>query len=967
MPRRRAVPAHVPAKTHNAILEAAYTRATTELEDRMTELLAPILVRYAKRAEKAFRDRVTDHLAAAAHRRADLDAILRTGLDPRDVPSLYPSLVAAAALDGVTRASTMICVKPRLEEAEVIADPGGAPPEYLHVTLAYLGEVEDDRDLDAVREALLPVAATHAPLAGRVGGYGEFRPPGCGILLPDVPGLVELRVAITEALVDAGVDYGRDHGFQAHITVDGRPEDGEIDEMLEQAAGEPLHFDSILVVRGDDVVYEIPLVGVLPVTASLAAAGSLGDVVDPSEIAFRAARVGVALDELKKAIAADDPVAIAAARSELNDAKQRLQDAIPSPPLWTAPAGDEVVDVAQLAQDIRAKTEPVRQALIQTTMTPALEQVGLSFDLTNPLTQKALASTGAKITGISETTRADAMKVIQSAWSSGLSIDHTAQMLSLVMQADALDRARTIARTELVGAVNGGSLAATQLVASATGSSYRKAWMTAPGARYPRHELYDGLDGQTVDLDQQFDVGGASLDHPGDPNGDPGEVINCRCTLRYVEGDDEEAATGGDVGAADDSEAAPATEEPQPLEEPPVTPPAVGGVDTGGEDDSYSADIGVTPFRSGEDEPIGFYESDKYGQFVNDVHDSAGSYGVTVDGLDRVTGVWEGDTEPSVSLRIHDGETGVRAYAANLGNAYNQDGVLIFGDHAAGDVMATFQSAYPQDVTTAAMAKAGLPGGRFTADGRLQVIGSGPDFVKQLDSMAGDLGPYDASVGRFELLERDSGDYQKAFSAYADTSKLDLGPAPLAGQDAESFLTRSQSAVATTLGDPEVAAVRSYVSGDYAGLNSALRTGGEMTVRQQQIVGDLDATIAKAPALSHDVTLWRGVTDSSTAFGTDDLESLVGKTITDPAFGSTTTAENVGVASARGGPVMKILAPAGTTGLWVPGLARGRDLGSDWATLEREFILPRGTTYEVVSVDGNVVTLRLVKGAAGGR
>jgi hypothetical protein len=60
-------------------------------------------------------------------------------------------------------------------------------------------------------------------------------------------------------------------------------------------------------------------------------------------------------------------------------------------------------------------------------------------------------------------------------------------------------------------------------------------WLTAQGAPHPRHEDYEGLDGQTRPLDAPFDVGGLPLQHPGDPNGPVGEVARCRCAISYVE------------------------------------------------------------------------------------------------------------------------------------------------------------------------------------------------------------------------------------------------------------------------------------------------------------------------------------------------------------------------------------------------------------------------------------------------
>ncbi len=217
------------------------------------------------------------------------------------------------------------------------------------------------------------------------------------------------------------------------------------------------------------------------------------------------------------------------------------------PPQWASPAPDELIDVAALVATLRTKTDPVRLAVVETMMTEALAGVGIAFDATNPFVAKVLAQSGSQITHIAQTTQENVMKIIRESYEQGLSIPDTAAAIRAGMQAASIERATLIARTELAGTVNGGSLAATQIFAGATGDAYQKSWMTAPGAPHPRHEDYEGLDGQTVNLDEYFDVGGLSLMYPGDPDGDGGEVANCRCALQYVTAGGE--ATGIDVSA----------------------------------------------------------------------------------------------------------------------------------------------------------------------------------------------------------------------------------------------------------------------------------------------------------------------------------------------------------------------------------------------------------------------------------
>jgi hypothetical protein len=44
----------------------------------------------------------------------------------------------------------------------------------------------------------------------------------------------------------------------------------------------------------------------------------------------------------------------------------------------------------------------------------------------------------------------------------------------------------------------------------------------------PEHAFADG---QSVDINESFDVGGEELEYPGDPNGSAGNIINCRCNM----------------------------------------------------------------------------------------------------------------------------------------------------------------------------------------------------------------------------------------------------------------------------------------------------------------------------------------------------------------------------------------------------------------------------------------------------
>lgn len=85
--------------------------------------------------------------------------------------------------------------------------------------------------------------------------------------------------------------------------------------------------------------------------------------------------------------------------------------------------------------------------------------------------------------------------------------------------------AERIARTEVIGASNKGSFDG----AMSTGLPMKKGWSTSglSGIR-PSHLLYESWG--WMSMEKEYAPG---LKHPGDPNGEAGEIINCRCTIIY--------------------------------------------------------------------------------------------------------------------------------------------------------------------------------------------------------------------------------------------------------------------------------------------------------------------------------------------------------------------------------------------------------------------------------------------------
>jgi hypothetical protein len=136
---------------------------------------------------------------------------------------------------------------------------------------------------------------------------------------------------------------------------------------------------------------------------------------------------------------------------------------------------------------------------------------------------------------------------------------------------------------------------------------------------------------------------------------------------------------------------------------------------------------------------------------------------VAITRADRAAGVWEGETEPSMAVDAHDGEAGVDSWAAQLGQKYDQDAVLMFHPDPEGD-SATYSfekmGELNRDGFLKAMKDAGIPGGRVV-DEKLELVGKGRDFHGRVAKLADALDlKYTATIGRMNLIER--GDYAAA-------------------------------------------------------------------------------------------------------------------------------------------------------------------------------------------------------------
>lgn len=144
-----------------------------------------------------------------------------------------------------------------------LAVEGGEDPDALHITLAYMGKVDEQQvDKAIVARVVASVASRFESFAGRYNGLGRFEADDRGdgwplVALPDIPGLSEFREALVAALTDVGVNVYGNHGFTAHTTLAYvRPDDeGDATRILSDGIeGIDVSFGSVCLAWGPDRV-----------------------------------------------------------------------------------------------------------------------------------------------------------------------------------------------------------------------------------------------------------------------------------------------------------------------------------------------------------------------------------------------------------------------------------------------------------------------------------------------------------------------------------------------------------------------------------------------------------------------------------------------------------------------------------------------------------------------------------------
>ena len=135
---------------------------------------------------------------------------------------------------------------------------------------------------------------------------------------------------------------------------------------------------------------------------------------------------------------------------------------------------------------------------------------------------------GKLIQGVSQETIALVVQEIREGVEEGEGIEAIARRLEEEVGGFNRVRARRIARSEVIRASNKGALEG----ARSTGLELEKEWVATRDSR--TRGTHRRADGQTVGLEEAFEVGGFPAPYPAAATLPPSESVNCRCTVGFI-------------------------------------------------------------------------------------------------------------------------------------------------------------------------------------------------------------------------------------------------------------------------------------------------------------------------------------------------------------------------------------------------------------------------------------------------
>ncbi len=195
---------------------------------------------------------------------------------------------------------------------------------------------------------------------------------------------------------------------------------------------------------------------------------------------------------------------------------------------------DEPFDMAQWVKAFRIEMRPLVAEIVADAGANALDDLSLAlaFNMDDPRVVRFLERRAQRFAKeVNQTTWDNLKASLAEGINAGENISDLSARVETVMGDRIRSSGETIARTEVIGAMNGGTLEAW----NQSGVVEKKAWLAAldDRTRETHLEAHTKYQGEPIPMDDDFEVGGGSGPAPGQI-GLPEEDIQCRCTMTAV-------------------------------------------------------------------------------------------------------------------------------------------------------------------------------------------------------------------------------------------------------------------------------------------------------------------------------------------------------------------------------------------------------------------------------------------------
>lgn len=196
---------------------------------------------------------------------------------------------------------------------------------------------------------------------------------------------------------------------------------------------------------------------------------------------------------------------------------------------------DDPFDKAEWIKKFRTMLRPILHDLVDEEGAATIDDLGLelAFDVNAPEVARFIERRAQRFAKEVNGTTWDELKAsLAEGLDKGEGLNDLIGRVETVMDGRIRSSGEVIARTEAIGAMNGGALEA----AKQSGINLKKAWLSAliPDRTRESHiEAHNRYQADPIALDQDFEVGGGAGPHPG-AIGLADEDINCLCSMQMV-------------------------------------------------------------------------------------------------------------------------------------------------------------------------------------------------------------------------------------------------------------------------------------------------------------------------------------------------------------------------------------------------------------------------------------------------